>query len=300
MSGRAASVVKGTGQRARAIMICDLWPNDLWEYERWLGYEPSATVSPVARIDDDTAMGEGGRSFPATNRSAVLGSGSDDPVHKARAFNRLVKAYWRPVYKHIRVRWQKSNEDAKDLTQGFFARAFEKDVFAAFDPEKGRFRTYVRSCLDNFLTNTAVAQKAQKRGGGLAPLSLDFADAEEELAASAIVVESSAEDVFDREWARSLVHAATKTLAEELEERGRAVPYQVFVRYDLAGDTDERPTYAALAEELGIKSSDVSNYLNASRKRFREIVLDTLRELTASEEEFRLEATELLGTEGGE
>jgi RNA polymerase sigma factor (sigma-70 family) len=253
-----------------------------------------------ARIDDDTAMGRGGRAFPATNRSAVLGSGSDDPVLKARAFNRLVKGYWRPVYKHIRLRWQKSNEDAKDLTQGFFARAFEKDIFAAFDPDKGRFRTYVRTCLDNYLTNASAAQKAQKRGGGLAPLSLDFTDAEDELGSSAMVVESNLDDVFDREWARSLVNAATRSLAEELEKKGRAVPFQVFARYDLAGDTDERPTYAALAEELGIKSSDVSNYLNASRKRFREIVLDTLRELTASEEEFRLEAVEILGADASE
>jgi RNA polymerase sigma factor (sigma-70 family) len=273
-------------------MRYELWYDD----ERWPPSEPSATVSPVSS-DDDTAMGEGGQAFPLTSRSAVLGSGSDDPIQKSRAFNRLVKAYWKPVYKHIRVRWKKSNEDAKDLTQGFFVRALEKDTFGGFKPEMARFRTYVRTCLDNYLANASIAERAQKRGGGLVSISLDFGDAEKELESSAAMVELDTEDLFDREWARSLVATATKALSEELEQKGRGVPFQVFRRYDLAADTDERPTYAALAQELGIKPSDVSNYLNASRKRFRELVLDSLRELTASEEEFRMEALELLGDE---
>jgi len=285
------------------------------EDDRWPPLPPSATVAFVNQgrwTDDDTAIGQGGRAFPATSRSAVIGSASDDPVAKARAFNRLVKSYWKPVYKHIRVRWRKSNEEAKDLTQGFFAKAFEKDMFAAFDPDIARFRTYVRRCLDNYLSNAEVRDKALKRGGGLAPLSLDFSDAEDELAAAGASNEASAqlnaqnpegaqnaEDIFDREWARQLIEAATKALEDELTNRGRQVPFEVFSRYDLSESTDERPTYGALASELGIKSSDVSNYLNASRKRFREIVLDKLRELTASEEEFRDEARDLLGVEVG-
>src|SRR5882672_2039664 len=101
---------------------------------------------------DDTNIGGRRPKFPTTQISAVLAVRTGDPVARARAFAILVNAYWKPVYKNIRVKWRKSNEEAKDLTQGFFATAFEKKFFTTYDPHKARFRTFLRTCLDRFVS----------------------------------------------------------------------------------------------------------------------------------------------------
>src|SRR5512132_566898 len=95
--------------------------------------------------------------FPTTHRSAVAGVNSDDAAERERSGALLVAAYWRPVYKHIRLRWRRSPEDAQDLTQEFFLRALQKNYFAPYDPARARFRTFLRACLDGFLSNEEKA-----------------------------------------------------------------------------------------------------------------------------------------------
>jgi hypothetical protein len=75
--------------------------------------------------------------FNASQRSA-------DPNERDRALASILESYWKPIYKYLRIRWQISNEDAKDRTQGFLAQAFEKSFFERFDPARARFRTYLR------------------------------------------------------------------------------------------------------------------------------------------------------------
>src|SRR4051812_17743931 len=95
------------------------------------------------------AEGPGGR-FPPTRHSAVRAVAGSDPAERARAFDVLVRAYYKPVYKHLRLRFRKDAEDARDLTQGFFTRAFERRFFDDFDPVRARFRTYLKVCLDRY------------------------------------------------------------------------------------------------------------------------------------------------------
>ena len=108
---------------------------------------------------EDTQIGGASGKFPATRWSAVLAARSDNPAERSRALETIVAAYWKPVYKYIRIRWGKSNEDAKDLTQEFFARVIEKGTLADFDPAKARLRTFLRVCADHFLSNDAKAAK---------------------------------------------------------------------------------------------------------------------------------------------
>ena len=119
--------------------------------------------------------------FPPTRHSIVAGAQSDDPDARRQAFDVLVAAYWKPVYKYLRLKWQASDEDARDLTQEFFARAFEKAFFQRYDPDKARFRTYLRVCLDGFAANERKAARRLKRGGDHAIVPLDFQSAEGEL-----------------------------------------------------------------------------------------------------------------------
>ena len=236
--------------------------------------------------------------FPPTRWSVVVAARSADPDERRRGLEIIAAAYWKPVYKLIRARFNRSSEDARDLTQEFFARVIEKDFLADFDPAKGRLRTFLRTCVDAMVKNDARDSGRLKRGGGATQLlSLDFETAEGELVLAGIPAPGDrADDLFDKEWVRSVFALALSRLRAECDAKGAAMAarFRVFERYDVEDD-EPRPTYAALAAELGIAATDVTNHLSWSRREFRRVVLETLREMTASEDEFRREARDLFG-----
>jgi RNA polymerase sigma factor (sigma-70 family) len=237
-------------------------------------------------------------SFPPTRYSVVVAASSRDPDARRRAFAALVEAYWKPVYKFARLKWQASPDEAEDLTQGFFARAFEKDYFGPYDPAKARFRTFLRTCLDGFIANERKAAGRLKRGGAVQTVPLDFQTAEGELRQHDVAVPADMEEYFEREWARSVFGLAVDRLRTHYAAAGREKYFRVFERYDLeATASGERLTYAELARELDLAATDVTNYLAAARRQFRAIVLEHLRALTATDEEFRDEARRLLGVD---
>jgi len=247
-------------------------------------------------LDD---MNIGGRSdrFPLTRHSAILALRGDDAPARRRALETITAAYWRPVYMYLRLRWKRDAEEAKDLTQGFFLRALEQEVFAGFDPAKARFRTFVRLCLDRFVIRHDESEAREKRGGSAKHLSLDFAAAEFEFSSSGAHVPPDADRLFEEEWVRGILTLAVDTLRDQCNADGKALAFSLFERYDLARlDSDEKATYAQLAKELSLTVETVTNHLAHARREFRRIVLDTLRQMTASDEEFRDEAAALLGT----
>ncbi|MBI3665825.1 MAG: sigma-70 family RNA polymerase sigma factor [Acidobacteria bacterium] len=246
--------------------------------------------------DQDTAIGGAQARFPATRWSAIAAARSPVAAERTLAFETLVAAYWKPVYKYIRVKWGQSNEDAKDLTQGFFARAFEKDFFRGYDPSKGSFRTYMRTCAGAFVANEQKATRRIKRGGDTVLLSLDFEGAEGEIGRLEVPARESLDDYFHKEWIRNLFSLAVEKLQEECEARGKQIHFRLFERYDLEdGEPEGKPTYEQLAAELGLSATAVTNYLAFARREFRRIVIEELREVTTSDEEFRSEARLLLG-----
>jgi len=248
-------------------------------------------------MDADTGIGGPQNRFPETRRSAIIDLRSPDTRSREYALETLIAAYWKPVYKYIRVRWNQSNENAKDLTQTFFARALEKEFFHGYDPAKARFRTYLRVCLDGFLANENKAASRIKRGGDADVVSLHFDDAEEEFRLREIAsTEATPEEYFHREWVRNLFTLATEDVKRECKERDQRIQYDVFERYDL-NDSAGRPSYNALAAELGITAAAVTNYLAAMRRRFRDRILTRIRETTGSEQEFRDEVRAALGVE---
>lgn len=239
-----------------------------------------------------------GQAFPATRHSILVAARSGDADERRRAFDVLVASYWRPVYKYLRLRWHASAEDAEDLTQGFFARAFEKGFFDRFDPARARFRTFLRTCLDAHAGNVRVAARRLKRGGATQTLSLDFASAEGELRLQPAAPDTDMEEYFHREWVRSVFGLAVDGLRRQAEARGRGIAFEVFRRYDLEdADATDRPTYAELGRALGLPATQVTNHLAAMRREFRALVLDALRGQCASDGEFRAEARSLLGVD---
>jgi RNA polymerase sigma-70 factor (ECF subfamily) len=245
-------------------------------------------------MDPDTDIGGPLHKFPVTNHSAIANARSDDQITRQRALDVILNSYWKPVYKYIRLKWQTSNEDAKDLTQGFFANTFEKDYFANYDATKASFQTFLRTCLDGFVANERKAGKRLKRGGGMDHYSLDFVAAEDELASHAATTTLDPEDYFHREWVRWMFTLAVDAFRKRCDESGRTVHFQLFERYDLDDDNGD-VSYASLGQEFGLEPATVNNYLAAARRDFRRIVLEKLREITATDEEFRTEARSLLG-----
>lgn len=233
--------------------------------------------------------------FPPTRHSVIAAVASGDADTRRAAFDTLVQAYWRPAYKYLRLRWRTDQEEAEDLTQGFFARAFEKHYLDGFDPARARFRTFLRTCLDAFVTNQRQADGRLKRGGAVRVVSIDAESAEAELRSAGAVVQDF-DEFFDREWARSVLAMAVDRYRTAALAAGRDRQVAVFTRYDLdAPERQDRLTYAELGRELGLPVSDVTNALNAARREFRAVALECLRELTMSEDEWRAEARRLLG-----
>ncbi len=232
--------------------------------------------------------------LPATRHSILAAVRSDDADVRRDGFETLVAVYWRPVYKYLRLKWHASADDARDVTQEFFARAIEKGFFDAYDPSKSRFRTFLRLCLDRFMANERKAARRLKRGGAHALVSLDFETAEGELRQHDVAVPNDLDEYFHREWIRSLLAVAVDDLRVEYERAGKTTQFQVWKRYDLDAPASlETPGYATVAKEFGVTVIDVTNYLAAARKAFRRLLFDRLRAI-CGEDEFETEARHLL------
>lgn len=234
-------------------------------------------------------------SFPATRLSVVERTRSADAETRRMALASIIEAYWKPSYKYLRLKWSLAADEAADLTQEFFTTALEKDVVEKFDPARARFRTYLRLCLDGFAANARKAETRLKRGGGVTIVPLDFESAEGEIRQHEPAVGADVDELFYREWVRTLLERAVADLKRHADEAGRPIMFDVFARYDLADDAEGRPTYADVARALNLTPATVTNHLAAMRRQFRTIVLGRLRELTASDEEWEAEAARLLG-----
>lgn len=233
--------------------------------------------------------------FPATRLSVVERTRSEDEEIRRVAWATIIEAYWKPVYKYLRMKWSLGPDEAADLTQEFFTATLEKDIVERYDPARARFRTYLRLCLDGLAANARKAERRLKRGGDVTVVPLDFQTAEGEMARHEGSVDADVEELFYREWVRALLERSIADLKQHADALGRPVMFEVFARYDLADDSDMRPTYAEMARDLGLTAATVTNHLAAMRRKFRLIILARLRELTASEGEFEAEAARLLG-----
>jgi RNA polymerase sigma-70 factor (ECF subfamily) len=218
----------------------------------------------------------------------VLRRAAGGPSTEAReALARLSEAYWPPVYAFIRRRGL-SPADAEDLTQSYFARFFEKGYVQDYRPEVGRFRTFLRASVSHFLANEWDRQRAQKRGGGKAPLSLDAATAEERLRLEP-VDRLTPEAVFERQWAATLLSRCLERLRREQAAAGSLERFER-LRAFLSGDgTGEG--YAVLAQEAGSSESAVRVAVHRLRRRFcailREEILDTVTDPQEVDAEIR-------------
>jgi RNA polymerase sigma factor (sigma-70 family) len=231
--------------------------------------------------------------FPATRWSTIRASGDAGAVTRKQGFARLVTAYWRPVYVYLRLRHHCTDADAHDLTQAFFAHCWEQNTLASFDPTRARFRTFVRTCVDHHVVDHHRSDYALKRGGAWDHVPIDMAQLERDTALIDPALSSDPERLFEAEWTRSLLLQALADLRASYASQSRELDLALFDEYELVGA--ERPSYAELAIHYRVPVSSVTNRLAAVRRALRARLAENLRELTATEEEYRDESYRIFG-----
>jgi RNA polymerase sigma factor (sigma-70 family) len=231
----------------------------------------------------ETTLGGAREQFPETVWSSAVAQA--DPA----ALDRFVADYWRPVYKFIRTAGKASIEDAKDLTQEFFRYLIEGGLLARYRQEKGRFRSFLKGVLRNFLSQARRDAHAQKRGGGQAVVSLDVEGLETERFL-ADRERLSPEEIFDRQWASDVLNESLAELRRALPAEGRLDCLKVYEAYELAGG---QPTYGEIARTFGLTEHQVKGHLDQARARLEGIVRGRLARGVTSPSELADEMNEL-------
>jgi RNA polymerase sigma factor (sigma-70 family) len=203
--------------------------------------------------------------FETTNWSVILKATEGESSVAREALATLCQTYWAPIYAFIRSRGQ-APTDAEDLTQAYFTRFLDKGYLHDFSPERGRFRTFLRASVSHFLANEWDRQRALKRGGGRAPVSLDGVE-EVEGHLRVPVDTVTPEVLFEREWAASVLRRCLERLRREQADSGRFDALKPF----LVGDGGPEG-YGAVARELGLQESSVRVAVHRLRRRFCEVL----------------------------
>ena len=250
----------------------------------------------MGRISHELTVEQGPRRFPSTQWTDILDARGDGDHHRRHgALGRLMTTYWKPAYFFVRRRGYEA-EEARDLTQGFFTAFLERDFLRYVDRARGKFRIFMRTALDHYLADERDRQRAQKRGGGVRHVSLDFAQADREFASAAIAGEDP-EVLFRRKWALALVKRALEVLRETCARGGRLAEYEALLpRLTESGVTG--PTYAQLAARLGLTEYDINNRLHRLRKLYRNAIWTELRNATDSDDQAEEELRELFAAFG--
>lgn len=225
--------------------------------------------------------------FTNTRWSLVLQAGAVASPSSVEALEQLCRAYWPPIYGFLRRRGQ-SPHDAQDITQGFFAALLRRNDFAQADQAKGRFRTYLLGALTHYLADERDRAGAQKRGGGIAPISLDETDAEGRYLAEP-ATDATPERAFDQRWATTLLEQAFSLLQEEFRAAGKV---NVFTQLKVFLTQEAGPGgYDAVATQLRLQPGTVAVTVHRMRSRYRELlqvqVAKTVADPRDVEDEFR-------------
>ena len=226
--------------------------------------------------------------FCTTHWSDVLTAGDTRSPQATAALGKLCRAYWYPLYAHVRRRGH-GPDDAQELTQGFFARLLERNALAAVSPQKGKFRSFLLAAMNHFLANEWDRARAAKRGGGQLLLSLNGTRMGEERFLREPASEAVAQQTFDRAWALTLLDQALRRLEGEFAEAGKALHYGEWKVF-LAREATAREREATGAR-LGMTSGAVAVAVHRFRQRYaallREEVAQTVAQPGDVDEEWR-------------
>ena len=227
--------------------------------------------------------------FAPTRWTLVLRSRGKSVEGRA-ALSELCEAYYQPVLRFLR-REGRDEDAAREQAHDFFARVLSGSGFDGADPERGRFRSYLLGALKHCLADQKDQARRLKRGGGIAPISLE-ATAGTDTSPGLQVEDPGAANrdaLFDREWALAIMDRALAELQNEFATAGKADQFEALKPW-LMGDTSALSQSEA-ARRLELTEGAVKVMIHRLRKRFRESVrteiAQTLRDPGLVDEELR-------------
>jgi RNA polymerase sigma-70 factor (ECF subfamily) len=224
----------------------------------------------------------------------VLAAGHDSSSDAQDALARLCRVYWYPLYAYVRRRVGNVHE-AQDLTQGFFARFFEKEYLHDVDRQRGKFRSFLLASMKHFLSNQQERARAQKRGGGRACLSLDFQDAENRYRLERADT-MTPERLFERRWALTLLDQIVERLEREYGDAGKSELFAGLKPF-LAAAPDA-PTQREVAGKLGMSEGAVKAAAHRLRQRYRTVLRDEIAQTVTDPDDVAQELNELFEAVG--
>lgn len=217
----------------------------------------------------------------------MVAAGSGDSSAARAALATLCETYWYPLYAYVRRRGNDA-DDARDLTQGFFASLLERRDFEHLRQERGRFRAFLLASLQHFLANDTARRRAQKRGGAIALLPLAFDDAEGRYRVEP-QERDTPETLYERQWALTVIERVLATLRREWEATGRGAEFDE-LKSCLLG-SGPAGGYAAIATRLETTEGAVKTAVHRLRRRFqlalRRDIAETVSDAADIDDEIR-------------
>ena len=220
-------------------------------------------------------------SFQTTHWSRVIAAGEQDTDACRDALGDLCQAYWYPLYAYVRRRVPTADE-ARDLTQEFFARLLEKRYLSAADPARGRFRAFLITAFKNFLSNEWDKAKAIKRGGQANVVSIDFEKGERRYQAEPHVDEP-ADRLYERRWATTLLETCLRKLESEFTRANKETEFATFTEFLNAPDS--RVPHREAAAKLGTTESASRVAFHRFKARYRKIFRDEVAQTVTNAED---------------
>ena len=237
----------------------------------------------------NSAIPQPARQFASTRWSLVVAAGQRELPESEAALASLCGLYWYPLYAFARRRVP-TIEDAQDLTQEFFLRLQERDYLRQADPQRGRFRSFLLTAFKHFLAKERERANAQKRGGGRKPLPLDFQSGECRFQREPSH-QATAEGLYERSWALTLLQQALARLREEQTAAGKERLFEC-LKGTLTGEDAPRP-YAELAAELGMSEPAIKVTVHRLRRRYGELLRAEIAQTVTTAEEVEDELRDL-------
>jgi RNA polymerase sigma-70 factor (ECF subfamily) len=239
--------------------------------------------------EHDSPAGQKPQWFATTHWSVVLTAKNGDAAQAAGALERLCQTYWPPLYAYIR-REGHGVADAQDLTQEFFSALLQKDYLQYLQDRRGKFRSFLLTLLKHFLADQRDKAATQKRGGGKTFVSLDDTSVDDRYFAEPSGV--GPDQVFERQWAQTILEQAVKRLREEYLAQGQGALFDRMK--DFQPGKHGTFSYVEVGAQLGMTESAVKSAVHRLRLRHREILREEIAHTVADSEEIDEEIRYLL------
>ena len=248
----------------------------------------------MSKDNRDTSMGGSGHIFQTTRWSDIRGAGTQDEQRRKLSVDNLIGKYWKPVYCYLRRKGYE-NEIAKDLTQGFFHEiVLGRELIQQADQVKGRFRTFLLTALDRYVTSVYRKETAKKRLPKHGMIQLETAILSNIPKAQ---LQEPPEQVFNYAWASNVLDKVLADVREEYCSTGMETHWAVFrikVLDPILEDV-EAPPFAEICKKYNIESeSKASNMIITVKRRFGVVLRRCLRQFVQSDSEIEDEYNQLI------